>query len=134
MTGQLDCQSTYRALQGTDTIRLQDTNVSDLTPLREFNHFKRLYLMNTRVRDLSPASHMTDLILLYFDRTEVSDLGPLRNMRKLKALGFPFTRVTDLSPLYGLTGIGYIDMTGVQAGSDEVNQLRMRLPNTMIRQ
>ena len=133
VTRQTSCESTYQAIKRTETIRLDNTSVKDLSPLGEFSHLKRLYLMNTQVRDLSSLAGMTNMVLLFFDNTRVSDLSPLRNLRQLKALGLPFTSIHDLTPLYDLSSLTYVDMTGVQVSTDAVNQLRMRLPNALIR-
>ena len=77
-------------------VRLENANVSDLSPLRGMP-LKLLQLTGNPVSDLSPLKGMP-LDGLYLDDTQVLDLSPLKDM-PLRELDLTRVRATDLSPL-----------------------------------
>ena len=89
----------YRYYADTKRLDLEDTNISDITPLKGMP-LKWLDLDNTNVSDLTPLKGMS-LEGLDLDNTKVSDLTPLKGM-PLKWLYLDNTKVSDLSPLKGM--------------------------------
>ena len=72
--------ATLTALQ---TLRLNDTQVADLAPLRSLTALQTLSLDSTKVADLAPLRSLTALQTLYLDNTQVADLSPLRSLTEI---------------------------------------------------
>jgi len=85
--------ATFRALKrlpeeigACDTLRvlfLDNTSVSDLTPLSGLTGLRALSLNETGVTDLAPLSRLNELKVLDLDNTPVIDLRLLRGLRRL---------------------------------------------------
>lgn len=65
------------------SLDLEDTQVSDLSPLTGLTGLRVLGLARTRVTDLSPLTTLQDLHALWIDRTEVQDLTPVLSLPRL---------------------------------------------------
>lgn len=89
-------------LTALESLDLPDSQVRDLTPLRDLTALKFLNLRYTQVSDLTPLSGLTNLRYLEMMVTEVSDLNPLRDLTALESLNLVGTPVSDLTPLSGL--------------------------------
>jgi Leucine-rich repeat (LRR) protein len=80
-------------------LNLESTNVIDLSPLSGLTGIEWLNLKGTKVVDLSPLSKLTGLKNLNISGTDISDLSPLSKLTKLRHLNLENTRVTDLAPM-----------------------------------
>lgn len=98
-------------LQSLESLRLDNTHVSDLGHLAGMTGMKLLYLSNTPVSDLSPVAAMTGMQKIDLSGTQVSNLGPLAAMTGLYALFLSNTPVSDLSPLANLPGMRTLFLT-----------------------
>ncbi len=76
-------------------VNLDNTRVSDLSPLAEFKFLYSLRLENSPVRDLSPVAELKNLRLLYLKNTQVSDLSPLTELKNLQWISLENTQVSD---------------------------------------
>ncbi|MGB0504881.1 MAG: TIR domain-containing protein [Pikeienuella sp.] len=92
-------------LSALEELRVNKTQTADLSPLSGLTALKRLDLDKTMVTDLSPLKGLTELTRLELDRTGVSDLSPLANLRKLERLGLSGAMVEDLRPIRGLVSL-----------------------------
>lgn len=91
---------------------LTQTNVKDLTPLKNLSALTILHLNGCPVADLSPLEGLR-LEVLYAIQTKVKDLSPLEGM-PLKELDLTLTEVEDLTPLEGMPLVElYLEGTGV---------------------
>jgi Leucine-rich repeat (LRR) protein len=106
--------SPLRELTQLSELSLSQTQVSDLSPLRELTQLTYLDLSQTQVSDLSLLSELTQLSHLSLYRTQVSDLSPLRELTQLSILDLSGMKVSDLSPLRELTQLTYLDLSGTQ--------------------
>jgi Leucine-rich repeat (LRR) protein len=62
---------------------LDNTAVSELTPLAGLTNLQRLDLDNTAVSDLTPLAGLTNLRELYLSGTE-ADTAPLKHLEQLE--------------------------------------------------
>jgi Leucine-rich repeat (LRR) protein len=102
------------ALNGLIELRLGSTQVSDLTPLGGLNLLRVLYADYTHVSDLSPLGHLTELRVLYLFGAQVSDLSPLAGHAALHSIILDRTQVSDLAPLAGLTELSALFLSGTE--------------------
>ncbi|MBK8904093.1 MAG: NACHT domain-containing protein [Anaerolineaceae bacterium] len=98
------------------TLSLDGTAVSDLTPLANLTQLQALSLGNTAVDNLTPLANLTQLRLLNLNDTAVSDLTLLANLTQLQRLNLWGTDVSDLTPLANLTQLQvlFMNKTGVR--------------------
>ena len=100
------------------SLNLNETMISDLTPLAGLTHLKALYLGgNNALTDLSPLENLTELNeLLLPAQAELSDLTPLSGMTQLRNLGMSdgvndsLSKIEDIAPLSGLTQLEELTM------------------------
>jgi hypothetical protein len=95
-------------------LRLESTQVSDLTPLADLPALQVLDLSRTPVSDLTPLSGLTTLQSLGLRHTAVSDLRPLSSLHALQSLNLGGTGVSDLAPLAGLVALHWLDLWDTQ--------------------
>ncbi|NEQ54350.1 MAG: NACHT domain-containing protein, partial [Leptolyngbya sp. SIO3F4] len=107
---------TYSAkvLSQLKTLRLDQTQVSDISPLTVLTQLNRLDLDQTQVSDISPLTALTQLNELYLDQTQVSDISPLTALTQLNELYLSQTQVSDISPLTVLTQLNRLDLSQTQ--------------------
>ena len=74
----------YAGLTALQSLRLQGTQVSDLTPLAGLAALQSLDLDSTQASDLTPLAGLTALQSLNLYSTQVSDLAPLNVLASLK--------------------------------------------------
>ena len=87
-----------------------DTQVSDVSPLRNLTHLRQLVLLEPRVSDVSPLATLTELRTLDLCGTQVKDLSPLASLTNLERLALKKTEATD----------------------EEIAKLKNKLPDCMI--
>ena len=125
--------SSCKALRVLD---LNNTSVSDLTPLSGLTGLKALVLDGTNVTDLTPLSGLTGLTGLMLRGTDITDLSPLSGLTELKNLVFDHTPVTDLRPIRGLhrlaeepsgTGLTFKDCAACKA-DPEIARISVMAP------
>ena len=89
-------------------------------------------LDNSQVIDLSPLAELKNLKRLDLWSTEVSDLTPLAELKMLKELELQQSQVSDLSPLIELKNLSYLGLMSTPVGDEQVQKLRLALPNCTI--
>jgi len=117
---------------------LDNTQVTDLTPLGGLAGLQTIWLRNTRVTDLTPLGGLARLQDLYLDKTQVTDLTPLGGLAGLQSLDLRNTQITDLTPLGGLAGLQDLFLDNTQVADltplGRLKELRhLYLNNTQLR-
>ncbi|WP_375174154.1 leucine-rich repeat domain-containing protein [Pseudooceanicola sp.] len=97
------------------SLRLDDTQVSDIGPIRGLTALESLTLDNTQVFDIDPVRQMSSLAYLGLSNTQVSDINPIRALTALAILTLDQTPIFDIDPIRGLTALEalYLDNTQV---------------------
>ena len=97
-------------------LALDNSKVSDLSPIEVLSSLVRLSVSNTKVFDLAPIEKLTKLTALVLDESEVTDLSPIESLSSLVHLSANNTKVFDLGPIEKLTNLTYLDLhlTGVR--------------------
>lgn len=94
--------SPMRYLQNTYTLSMVNTHFSDLNLISHLP-LKNLHINDTGVSDLSPLKGMNLITLSILGQKEISSLEPLKDMMSLKNLVMPYCyKIHDLSPLKDL--------------------------------
>lgn len=69
---------------------------------------------------------------VFLHDTKVSDISPLVELKNLYTLNLSNTQVTDLSPLAELKKLEWLIFEDTNVTEEQVEKLRMALPNCMI--
>lgn len=95
-------------------LNLDDTLVSDLTPLADLTALQNLTFRHTRVRDVSCLAGLTTLQGLFLMDTQVIDMRPLARLMALQNLSLMRTPVRDLAPLADLVALRTFYLNGTK--------------------
>jgi hypothetical protein len=99
------------ALRG---LHLRGTSVADVSPLAGLSALRVLVLTGTRVVDVSPLAGLSALSWLDLRGTSVADVSPLAGLSALRVLVLTGTRVVDVSPLAGLSALQVLDLSSTR--------------------
>ncbi|MBS0125150.1 hypothetical protein [Thetidibacter halocola] len=83
--------------------------------IAEFKSLESISLDGTFVTDLTPLQGLSALRALSFNKTGVTDLTPLQGLSALQWLTLEGTAVTDLTPLQGLSALRDLALDGCAA-------------------
>jgi Leucine-rich repeat (LRR) protein len=103
-----------RNLSALHVLDLDQTQVSDLAPLRDLSALQSLVLTGTQVADLAPLRGLSALERLRLDQTQVADLTPLHDLSALEVLFLGQTQVADLAPLRDLSALQGLSLEQTQ--------------------
>ena len=86
----------------------ENQNISDLSPLSEFEEIEELRIINNPLKDLSPIAEFQNLEGLLLKSTQIEDLSHLKNLTKLVCLELEDNQIVDLSPLSNLKNLRFL--------------------------
>lgn len=102
------------ALTNLTVLKLDDTQVKDISPLAALTKLTVLSLVKTQVKDVSPLAALTNLTSLLLVKTQVKDVSPLADLTNLTDLSLDYTQVKDVSPLAKLTNLTNLWLSNTQ--------------------
>ena len=94
-----------------EEIRLNNSLISDLSPLAELSRLRIIELRDNTISDLSPLAELSNLEWLIVPRNLIRDLLPISGLVNLHGLEISHNLIIDLSPLSGLMKLNQIWMT-----------------------
>lgn len=86
-------------LEALRRLDLDNTRITDVSPLSGLTGLRELWLNNSRVKDVSPLSTLGNLMALGLNRTDIIDVSPLSTLTALSQLWLDQTKVKDLRPI-----------------------------------
>lgn len=99
------------------TCYLDNTNVSDLTPIAGLKNLTRLSVSGTKVADVSMLKDLTQLTLLSISGTKVTDIKVLAALENLERLDISETDITDISAIGNLKNLKWLNMNDTKVTS-----------------
>ncbi|MDF2651684.1 MAG: hypothetical protein K0Q73_7489, partial [Paenibacillus sp.] len=93
-----------------ENIYINNSFVSDLSPLSNLKKLKEIRILYSQVQDITPLEALTNLESLYLDGNFVSDLTPLKNLSNLKILYLANNNISDLAPLHALNSLELLNL------------------------
>ncbi len=91
--------------------------VTNLKPITKLVGLKELNISNTQINDISPLRNLSVLEVLNAENTVIENLKPLQYTDKIKSLLLSNTNVTDLSSIYEKTGLEILDISNTKITS-----------------
>ena len=105
--------SPLSALHNLRELDAHDNAIGDISALSGLTHLETLNLRRNDIKDISPLSgliRVRDLDLM--ENFGVADLSPVSAMVNLETLRLRYDEVSDLSPLSGLANLRVLDLLG----------------------
>ncbi len=84
-------------------LRVQNSNIIDLTGLEAATNLTYLNLWNNNITGISPLSGLTKLTDLQLNKNRITDISPIKKLTKLTNLQLYDNSITDISPIKKLT-------------------------------
>ncbi|MCJ8270697.1 MAG: leucine-rich repeat domain-containing protein, partial [Psychrosphaera sp.] len=79
-------QTDLAALPNLHTLWLDNNNIIDLNPLRQYTNLQSLGLNNNKIADITPLKNLHQLECIYLSINSISDLTPLINLTEIRHL------------------------------------------------
>ncbi len=95
-----------------DMLYLGKKGITDLEPIRRFEHARWVKLSENQLEDLEPLRALTRLRTLYLDNARIVSLAPLAACTLLEELHAAHNRITSLAGLEGASALRRLDVTG----------------------
>jgi Leucine-rich repeat (LRR) protein len=93
-----------------EDILIQNSKLSDLTPLAHLKKLKSLRIISDQVEDLTPLAGITSLESINLDGNYISDLSPLKNLTNLKGLYLNNNNISDLTPIHSMKNLEMLNV------------------------
>jgi hypothetical protein len=100
-----------------EALNLDNTGITDITPVIGLKRLKRLSITNSPLWDITGLASMKQLGSLNLQNTSVEDLHPLQGMHYLQKLNISGTRVKNLKPLAGLSNLRELVINNTRVSS-----------------
>ena len=122
-------------------LRMEHSDVSDLTGLELAANLTSLVVWNNRVTDVSPLADLTRLTHLqlggWYGGAAITNLSPLAGLTNLTNLNLYQSGITDVSPLAGLTNLTNLILddnmiTDISALSDLTNLGKLEVKGNIL--
>lgn len=84
-----------------------------------------LFIGNTKVEDFSVVSHIQSVPSMWLNANRMSTIPSLENIAELKELNLSRNRISDLTPLLGLTDLETLHLGNHEAPDLETNDIGM---------
>lgn len=95
-----------------DALHLNNTRITDLSPIAGLTALTGLFLRDTQITDLSPVAGLTALKGLDLSNAQIADLSFVAGLTALTELYLRNTQITDLSPIAELTALKRLSLSG----------------------
>ncbi|ELR69065.1 Leucine-rich repeat protein [Fulvivirga imtechensis AK7] len=90
---------------------ISNTNIEDLTPIRNLTKLEELIISNTQVKNLEPLKYAHAIQYLELQNTQIEDITTVKRLVKLRTLNLSGTNVSDLSPLSSLPELEIVNIS-----------------------
>ena len=116
---------------GSTTLDLQNSNITDISPIEDLTSLVTLALDANNISNLSPLQNLTNLTNLFLDGNNITDLEPISNLVNLESLALDDNNISDVTPLT-LTSLNYLGLSYNFISDEQKLLLEASLPNTTI--
>ncbi len=102
-------------MAGLRFLRLENTQIRDLSPIAGLTTLEEIYLDNTNVSDISVLAQLVSLKQVSLSGTYVRQVSDLSGLDLLEGVSLDDTQVFDLTPLYQIPGLRDISIENTPA-------------------
>lgn len=102
---------TLGKLDQVNTVNFIDTNISDVSFLREFTALENLTLLDSSIENIDGIAGLKNLTKVHLRGNSISSIQALRGMNKIKDLNLQGNNVSDLEPLADLVSLEILNIS-----------------------
>lgn len=117
------------------SIDVGDLLIKNIEPFEGLSQLTALGLGDSDITDISPLRNLQNLKLLILkDNRNLEDLGPLSNLTNLEELDFRYNdlKELDISPILTLSNLQKIRVSSWKISDSQINQIQASLPDCLI--
>lgn len=117
------------------SIDVGDLLIKNIEPFEGLSQLTALGLGDSDITDISPLRNLQNLKLLILkDNRNLEDLGPLSNLTNLEELDFRYNdlKELDISPILTLSNLQKIRVSSWKISDSQINQIQASLPDCRI--
>ncbi|MCH4570309.1 leucine-rich repeat domain-containing protein [Bacillus sp. ES1-5] len=111
-----------------ETIRLNESEVSDLSPIANLNNLKFLDLSSNQIENIEPITGLNKIQDLSLRDNKIIDLEPLSNLKKIRVLDLVGNKIENIKPLFTMPSLGklYVSNNNVSdvTGIEQLNKVK----------
>ncbi len=97
--------------------RLSETQITNLSGIKELTNLQSLYLSHTKITNLIGIEKLAKLRVLNLHTAQITDLSGIENLTNLQELNLSWTQIADLSRIENLTNLQWLDLGTTQITS-----------------
>jgi Leucine-rich repeat (LRR) protein len=81
------------------SLKINDTKITDVTPLKKLRHLKEIDLSKNPISDLTPLQNLHELTFIYLNNTPIENLEWLAKLKQVKVLDISSTSIKNIKEL-----------------------------------
>ena len=118
-----------RKLTKLETLDLSDTEICNLEVIKNLKNLHQITFLNSNVTDLEPLRKLNNLEELTFFCKDISNIEPLKDLKYLHELALSITDVNDLSPLKEIKSLRELYISeSADINKEQIKDLQKALP------
>jgi len=110
--GTSDIDEANRILSNSSKLKLDNKNISEITPLQSLTHLTYLNLYDNQILDIKPLEFLSNLTELELGFNKISNTIPLQSLTNLTELGLSYNQIFNIKPLQSLTHLNKLRLGG----------------------
>ena len=114
------------------SLLLGSNSISDITPLSGLTNLTTLNLSQNSISNITVLSGLSNLTELHISYNNISDISPLSNLINLRTLSLRDNSISDISSLLNFPNLRYLNLSGNPLTEEQVENLRLQLPDCNI--
>ena len=113
-------------------LSLHDNQISDLGPLAQLTNLKELQLYGNQIKNLTPLAGLKNLEMLFISKNQIMDVTPLAGLTNLEELNLGDNKIIAVTPLAKLTNLNELRLEGNVTSDAQKAMLQKALPKCKI--
>ena len=125
----------FQVPSNTTDLNLNNTGITDITPILKFPALERLQLAGNGITDIYPLSiyeGWRSLKELNLSNNNIEDYTPVLHLGNLEILNLSDNKITNITDLCGMTWLKTLYIGGNQLTEEQIAELNRCLPNCEI--
>ncbi|NIM11825.1 MAG: hypothetical protein GTO45_06875, partial [Candidatus Aminicenantes bacterium] len=99
-------------------LNLYNSNISDISFLRDLTHLTHLKLSVNQISDILPLKELNALTELRLEKNQISDISPIKELNALTSLSLDYNQISDISPIKELNAL-----TKLSLGDNQISDI-----------
>lgn len=93
------------------SLYLYNSNITDLEMLEDFKNLEKLYLSDNEITNLEPLEHLSNLVWLDVSNNQIEDIESLKKLKNLVHLDLSGNRISNAEAIEGMKDLEYLNLS-----------------------